>query len=209
MSDLVFALVVVGVWVAIGLITAWWMARRGYHHWGWLVMGAVFGPFLALAAGERVQLHQVGPLARMEVGARGPGGLRVLVGVDGSETSQAALDLAVELLGPYAEALVAAEVVGYDAAEDARAPSTTAARNRLGAVAERSGGRVTECDILSGPPAQALTAYAEEQHMDLVVVGSHGRGLSRRLLGDVARALVRQRTVPVLVVGGRGDAAPG
>lgn len=213
MSDLAFVLVVGGAWIATGLVTAWWMARRGYHHWGWLLMGAVFGPILALVASERIQPPNVGPLARMEVGAPGPGGLRVLVGVDGSRASLAALDLAVELLGPYAKALVAVEVVGYDAADYRGDPSITAARSRLGTVAERSGGRVTECDIISGPPAQALVNYAGEQDFDLIVVGAHGRGLSRRLLGNVARELVRQHTVPVLVAGehrrGSPEEAPG
>ncbi|MEV0964196.1 MULTISPECIES: universal stress protein [unclassified Streptomyces] len=208
MSDLAFVLVVVGAWIAIGLVTAWWMARRGYHHWGWLLMGAVFGPILALVASERIQPRRGGPLARMEVGAPGPGGLRVLVGVDGSAASQAALDLAVELLGPYAKALVAVEVVGYDAADDAGDPSIAAARSRLAAVAERSGGRVTECDIISGPPAQALVNYAGEQGFDLIVVGTHGSGLSRRLLGNVARELVRQHTVPVLVTGEQRHESP-
>ncbi|GFH35316.1 universal stress protein [Streptomyces pacificus] len=208
MSDLVFVLVVVGAWIAIGLVTAWWMARRGYHHWGWLLMGAVFGPILTLVASERIQPRRVGPLARMEVGAPGPGGLRVLVGVDGSGASGAALDRAVELLGPYAKALAVVEVVGYDAADDAGDPSIAAARSRLRTAAERSGGRVTECDIISGPPAQALVDYAAQQDFDLIVVGPHGRGLSRRLLGNVARELVRQHTVPVLVIGERrGESA--
>ncbi|WP_340560374.1 universal stress protein [Streptomyces sp. GSL17-111] len=201
MSGLVYVLIVVGVWISVGLLTAWWMARRGHRHWWWPVMGVVFGPFLALAASERVQ-RQPDLLSHTDSGAHGPGGLRVLVGVDGSEASHAALDLAVELFGPYVESLVAAEVVGYDAAEDEHDPSIAAARSRLSALAERSGGRVTEYDVLSGPPAQALVSYAREQGLDLVVVGSHGRGLSRRLLGDVAHTLVRQTTVPVLVAGG-------
>ncbi|MFE7765344.1 universal stress protein [Streptomyces sp. NPDC057438] len=202
MTDLALILIGVGVWIAIGLLTAWWMARRGHRHWWWLVMGAIFGPVLAVVAGERVQQHPE-RLSRVEAGARGPGALRVLVGVDGSKESQAALELAVELLGPYVESLVAAEVVGYDAAEDDWDPSVTAAKSRLGTAAEGSGGRVTECDVLSGPPAQALVSHAKEQDIDLIVVGAHGRGLSRRLLGNVAQELVRQNAVPVLVAGGR------
>ncbi|MEU3279104.1 universal stress protein [Streptomyces antibioticus] len=201
MSDLALALTALRAWIAVGLATAWWMARKGCRHWGWPLMGIVFGPILTLAAGERTQLHRLGPLARTGVGPPGPGGLRVLVGVDGSPQSLNALDRATELLTPYAQALVAVEVVGYDAADDETDPSITAARNHLRTVAEHAVGRVTECDIVSGPPAQALMGYAEEQDIDLIVVGTHGRGLSRRLLGDVARPLVRQHTVPVLVVG--------
>ncbi|MDW4910864.1 universal stress protein [Streptomyces sp. ADMS] len=208
MSNLALALIALGAWIAIGLATAWWMARKGYRHWGWPLMGIVFGPVLALVAGERTQLHRLGPLARTEVGPPGPGGLRVLVGVDGSPQSLAALDRAAELLGPYAQALVAVEVVGYDAADDETDPSITAARNHLRSVAERADGRVTQCDIISGPPSRALMSYAREQDIDLIVVGTHGRGLSRRLLGNVAQQLVRQHTVPVLVVGDHRHASP-
>ncbi|WP_030591147.1 universal stress protein [Streptomyces anulatus] len=201
MSNLALALIALGTWIAIGLATAWWMARKGFRHWGWPLMGIVFGPILTLAAGERTRLHRLGPLARTEVGPPGPGGLRVLVGVDGSPQSLAALDQAADLLGPYAQALVAVEVVGYDAADSETDPSITTAKNHLRAVTERTAGRVTHCDIISGPPAQALMAYAKEQDIDLIVVGTHGRGLSRRLLGNVAQQLVRQQSVPVLVIG--------
>ncbi|MDI9888844.1 universal stress protein [Streptomyces sp. HNM0645] len=201
MSNLALALTALGAWIAIGLATAWWMARKGYRHWGWPLMGIVFGPILALAAGERTQLHRLGPLARTEVGPPGPGSLRVLVGVDGSPQSLAALDRAAELLGPYVQTLVAVEVVAYDAADNETDPSITAARNHLRTITEHAAGRVTECDIISGPPAQALMSYAREQDIDLIVIGTHGRGLSRRLLGNVAQQLMRQHTVPVLVVG--------
>jgi nucleotide-binding universal stress UspA family protein len=66
---------------------------------------------------------------------------------------------------------------------------------------------VTHCDIISGPPAQALMSYAKEQDIDLIAVGTHGRGLSRRL-GKVAQQLVRQHTVPVLFVGDHRHASP-
>lgn len=202
MSDLTLVLIAVGAWLTTGFLTAWWMARRGHLHRGWLFMGAVFGPVLALAASERIQ-RRPRQLAHMEHAARGPGELRVLVGVDGSAESQAALDLAVGLLAPYTQSLVAAEVVGYDAAESDRDPSVLAARGRLRTAAERSGGRVTACELLSGPPAQALLGYAAAQHIDLIVVGKRGRGLSKRLLGSATQELLRAGDVPVLVAGRR------
>lgn len=203
MDNFALALIALGVWISIGLATAWWMARKGFRHPGWSFMGIIFGPILALAASERTQLHRLGPLAHTEVGPPGPGGLRVLVGVDGSPQSLAALDQAANLLGPYAQALVAVEVVGYDTPDSETDSSVTAAKNHLKAAAERAAGRVTHCDIISGPPAQALMTYAREQDVDLIVVGTHGRGLSRRLLGNVAQQLVRQQSVPVLVIGER------
>ncbi|WP_410535213.1 universal stress protein [Streptomyces sp. KL2] len=202
MGDLWYVLIAVAVWIAAGLLTVWWMARRGHGGPGWLFMGVVFGPVLALIAGERVRRRPT-RVARTEAGPRGPGRLRVLVGVDGSPESEAALRLAVGLLGPCTETLVAAQVVDYDAAELDWHGRVVEAKSRLSAVAEESGGRVTACEVLAGPPAAALARFAGENRIDVVVVGRHGRGLSKRLLGNVAQELLRDGSVPVLVTGGR------
>ncbi|MFP8963092.1 universal stress protein [Streptomyces nanhaiensis] len=202
MGDLWYVLIAVVVWIAAGLLTVWWMARRGHGGPGWLFMGVVFGPVLALIAGERVRRRPT-RVARTEAGPRGPGRLRVLVGVDGSPESEAALRLAVGLLGPCTETLVAAQVVDYDAAELDWQGRIVEAKSRLSAVAEEAGGRVTACEVLAGPPAAALARFADENRIDMVVVGRHGRGLSKRLLGNVAQELLRDGSVPVLVTGGR------
>jgi nucleotide-binding universal stress UspA family protein len=50
--------------------------------------------------------------------------------------------------------------------------------------------------------AAGIVRYAREQGIDLVVVGTHGRGpISELVLGSVAQAVVRQAPVSVLVVG--------
>ena len=55
--------------------------------------------------------------------------------------------------------------------------------------------------LLAGEPAHALHEYALDHDIDLLAVGSHGRGLSKAVLGSVAARLVQQQDVPVLVVG--------
>ncbi|HTN74247.1 MAG TPA: universal stress protein, partial [Pirellulaceae bacterium] len=53
--------------------------------------------------------------------------------------------------------------------------------------------------LLSGEPASALVAFAESEQIDLIVLGTHGRGgLSRLLMGSVAEAVVRRASCPVL-----------
>lgn len=51
-----------------------------------------------------------------------------------------------------------------------------------------------------GQPAEAILHVAEEEHADLIVMGSHGRtGLQRFLLGSVSNQVVSHAPVSVLV----------
>ena len=51
-----------------------------------------------------------------------------------------------------------------------------------------------------GDPADAVLHAAQEAHVDLIVMGTHGRtGLAHVFLGSVAEKVVRQAACPVLV----------
>ncbi|SEI68775.1 universal stress protein [Paraburkholderia diazotrophica] len=141
---------------------------------------------------------------------------RILVAVDGSNTSRRAFDNALNLaskLGATLRAFYAVEntpmyfdAPGYD-------PSIL--RDRLveqgkELTAELSAamrGRGVSGDILVGEasslddvPALVLRAAAEF-NADLIVMGTHGRrGMQRLILGSVAERCVRQSTFPVLLV---------
>jgi nucleotide-binding universal stress UspA family protein len=58
---------------------------------------------------------------------------------------------------------------------------------------------------LSGTPVDEILKYVKKQRIDLVVMGTHGRGpIKHVLLGSVAERLVRHCPVPVLTLhGGR------
>ena len=50
-------------------------------------------------------------------------------------------------------------------------------------------------------PAQAIDEYARAEHIDLIVIGTHGRrGLSHLVMGSVAEKVVRSASCPVLTV---------
>ncbi|MDL5362054.1 universal stress protein [Halalkalicoccus sp. NIPERK01] len=52
-----------------------------------------------------------------------------------------------------------------------------------------------------GRPSDEIVEYAEENPIDSIVMGSHGRsGASRVLLGSVAETVTRRSPVPVTVV---------
>ena len=184
------------VWIGLGLGTGLWMVRRG-HDQRWVYLAVLLGPLFVPIAVERVRRRPT-VVGDHPVPVRN-GGLRVMVGYDGSPESRDAAAAAARLFGPFATTLVLAQVVSYDAAEDESYPDVEDARERLAEAVAELGAPQADFEVLTGPPAEALCSLAREQDMDLLVVGPRGRGLSQRLLGSVAERIVRDARVPVLV----------
>ena len=67
--------------------------------------------------------------------------------------------------------------------------------------ARNAGINVAHSYCEQGDPATAIVDRAESGHYDLLVLGTHGRGvISRLLLGSVAEKVVRRAPCPVLTV---------
>lgn len=65
----------------------------------------------------------------------------------------------------------------------------------------RKDGIAASSFIRSGSPVDEINRFAADEHVDLVVMGTHGRtGLRHLLVGSVAERVVRTSKVPVLVV---------
>ena len=65
-----------------------------------------------------------------------------------------------------------------------------------------------EHHLITGDPAHAITNFAREHDIDLIVMGTHGRtGLLRMLMGSVAEAVVRRAPCPVLTFKQKDDSA--
>lgn len=77
------------------------------------------------------------------------------------------------------------------------------ARERLEAVFSpeaRARYRVTTV-LRTGSPFVEIVRYAREESMDLIVLGTHGRGpIAHMLIGSVAERVVRKAHCPVLTV---------
>ncbi|MDY6778117.1 MAG: universal stress protein [Candidatus Nanohaloarchaea archaeon] len=76
-------------------------------------------------------------------------------------------------------------------------------RSALQPVTERAEGRDIEflAQIREGTPYSEINDYVEEQDVDMIVMGTHGRtGLDRMLIGSTAEKVVRTASVPVLTV---------
>ncbi len=63
------------------------------------------------------------------------------------------------------------------------------------------GGLTTSAEV--GTPVDRILDYVERAKIDLIVIGTHGRGpVGHLLLGSVAERVVRRSPVPVLTVKG-------
>jgi nucleotide-binding universal stress UspA family protein len=69
---------------------------------------------------------------------------------------------------------------------------------------------IVQEQIESARPAETILAYADDNDIDLVVMGTHGRrGVDRMLFGSVTEEVVRKVACPALTVRADAEAAPG
>ncbi|HRQ77431.1 MAG TPA: universal stress protein [Gemmatimonadaceae bacterium] len=148
----------------------------------------------------------------------------ILVPIDGSPLSERALRYAVPLAERHGARLtllhVAAPMLDAIAGGGApvREPALDAAwraedRKAVERIAKRTRKQTAvQVDVVyrEGRPAPAIAEFATTEGVSLVVLCTHGRGGFERLwLGSVADALLRQLTVPTLLVrGARGADLP-
>jgi nucleotide-binding universal stress UspA family protein len=142
-------------------------------------------------------------------------GTRILVGVDGSTTSQEALRWASGLGGALGAEVVAIHALGlldrwHDPDASARSWRTTLCalveRTWCAPLARSPGHHRVE--VRDGEPIEVLLAAIEDEHADLLVVGSRGVGGRPELaLGSTSLHVLRAARVPVLVVPDRRQAA--
>lgn len=142
---------------------------------------------------------------------------RVLLATDLSAASEAAT---LRALGLAADLGASVLVVSVIDARSLRLPGGAFSRRvdqvravREAAVRElvargRAFGVRVDFLIWQGEPGEAIVEAATAEQVDLIIVGSHGRGaVSRFLIGSVSDHVVRNAPAPVLVVRPATEAA--
>ncbi|MBN2110295.1 MAG: universal stress protein [Methanosarcinaceae archaeon] len=140
---------------------------------------------------------------------------KIFIATDGSEQNKRAIQHALELAKTCGAKLYAGYVV--DTAAFASIPMD-AGWEMMYELLEQEANESTvsvekmaekesipfEAVVLEGHPGPEIVQFAEEQGMDLIVMGTLGkRGLDHFLLGSVAENVIRNSRVPVLVVRGK------
>lgn len=140
---------------------------------------------------------------------------RILVAYDGSSSSQAALEVAVEMAKRDKASLTAVSVSSVPTAiplgpggggfDKIVSESRKEANDLAEQAKERSAkaGISIRAEVLNGSNgiAAAIVNYAEDNKSDLIVMGTRGRTkLKKMLLGSVAQGVVTYAHCPVMVV---------
>lgn len=147
---------------------------------------------------------------------------RILVCVDGSESSTKAADHAIEMAKKHDAQLVVLNVIvsqlGYayssgtfglagtpGAINDLLTKARQEAKKWFDEVEKKASaqGVKVKAEIIASPTSvvQAIVDYAEKNRVDLIVTGTKGRsGFTKLLLGSVASGVVTYASCPVMVV---------
>lgn len=143
----------------------------------------------------------------------------ILVPIDGSPTSLSAIEQAANLATTYHSEVTVLYVLTIDPfinIEYISSPTSTQddalnqTRNIIKTIMDEaqkkflSYGLEVKTLIIEGQEVhKEITRVAEEQHVDLIVIGSHGRtGVRKLVLGSVTQKLLGETKLPVLVVRG-------
>lgn len=128
----------------------------------------------------------------------------IVVGYDGSEASDRAIELAVGIVeGTPGEVVVVTAFVsrpqlGTEANAELRAEAEQVAGRGVNRAKEQ--GLTCRSRVEDGDPRHVVDSVADSEGADLIVIGTRGRGsLTRLLLGSVAAYLVEHSTIPVAV----------
>lgn len=169
---------------------------------------------------ERVVRLADVPVVTVRAGGRLPDAEayeEVLVPTDGSEAAAAAIDHGVAIAERFDGRVHAVNVINvadlavnhtYGPPGELLEGLQSAGEAATERVADRAraAGLDAETRVVEGYPTGDLLSYAEDNDVDLVAMGTHGRsGLERVLLGSTTERMIRRAAVPVLAVHPPGE----
>ncbi|ASU38747.1 universal stress protein UspA [Herbaspirillum sp. meg3] len=149
---------------------------------------------------------------------------KILVPVDGSPTSNQALDEAIRLAKALGSNIEVVHVVdnsyilydtGYQPPAGLHTDFISAgqgilddAKKRVEAAGLPGNTRLIESPVAAGDISGTILQAAKESSAELVVIGSHGqKGFRKMVLGSVAEKVMHQCPLPVWIIRGTQAAA--
>ncbi len=139
---------------------------------------------------------------------------KILVAVDFNDLSTAALRVASAIAVRTGGSLVLLYADTFEPPAEFTSPQLLRIARAIESSRRRAKEELEECAkrntpaglehlnvVIDSLPVHAITSYAEGHEIDLIAMGTHGRGgIQRMLLGSVAEHVMSHTTVPVLTV---------
>jgi len=143
---------------------------------------------------------------------------KILFCTDFSENSQPAWKLAKDYADAFAAELLILHVIDYkefpgyvdwmEKLREIREEIELSANERLQAMAKECSHMAKDVKTYcrTGATAKQVAELAQQESVDLIVVGTHGRtGVKHLVMGSVARSVLKTAHRPVLIVEGPPD----
>ncbi|WP_254525959.1 universal stress protein [Natrinema caseinilyticum] len=134
---------------------------------------------------------------------------RVLIPTDGSENVAHAVENGIAIADQFGASVHALSVVPYVVTRDhIRYYPEEHAEHAVEDVEQQCHEKGVDVvtETRKGEPAQEILEYSEENNIDIIVMGTHGRsGFDHVLIGSVAERVVRHATIPVLTVRSKAE----
>jgi nucleotide-binding universal stress UspA family protein len=138
---------------------------------------------------------------------------KILVPLDAGEISDRALDVAIDMAHKYGATLIAVSVrrdpvdlnqertvADLEEVEAEFKSLEDRVRKHIAGVAPLDASQV-KVEVRAGNVVMAIVDAATENHVDLIVMGTHGRvGLADRLVGSTTERVQKKVTASVLAV---------
>jgi nucleotide-binding universal stress UspA family protein len=134
---------------------------------------------------------------------------KILVPMDGSKSSFDALDQAIEMARATHATVLGLNVISFLPAEfmPAVSPYKIYQKKEAGIFLERAKFRAAKHGVLFsyaivyGNPVEQIMGIAKKKKIDLIVIGSRGKGRVKELfLGSVSNAVLHKSQIPILLV---------
>jgi len=174
------------------------IGRRGAHHLERELMGSVTARVIGYTDKDVLVVPVEAKLTRKNI----------LLATDGSPSCETAVDRAIELAKEQSAVLTAISVVYTNDEYLVLAPGIIEeligkAKEKLATIVQRGKDVGVDINVMvkEGEAYEAITSLARLNHIDLIVMGSHGRKrLQSMLMGSVTERTIGYAACPVLVV---------
>ncbi len=211
MSFAAFLAIVLGVNLACAVASAFIAGRWGRDPFSWVLTCAVLGPFGLVALFALRPRDVARPPGAPTPALPSKADNRILLAVDGSEASLAAVRHVVEDISPSLADVLLLTVLPIERSEGVSGAPESPRRREMEEEAAghlgqaesllRAAGIRYRTEVRFGDPAAEILEAAEQDGFDAIVVGRRGRGLSRALLGSVSDRVAKNARTAVTVVG--------